>query len=98
MTKTVVISGHAARQAALRGISTEAVVQKVEQVFDRVARSKAREVRVLVARLPRVVQAPDGSRGSLVVACIEPRSMTVKTVMYRLPGQTGARDIQDIGF
>jgi len=55
------------------------------------------EVRVIVKQLRVVVTAPDGSNGDLVVACIDPISRRVKTVMLQRHWQA-ERKSQDIPY
>jgi hypothetical protein len=75
---------HAIQQILSRKVVDEAAVldavNKNGAKIERLGKSH-NEVRVIVKTLKGRVVCPDGSNGNLVVACIDPKTQNVKTVM-----------------
>jgi hypothetical protein len=70
----------------------QAVFQAVAEKRGQISAAKAEEVRVIVCQLDVIIHAPDGSNGDLVIACVDRRSLTVKTVMLQRSTQVRRSD------
>lgn len=83
---------HAREQITSRGITTDSeVLDAVNQRVDQVSGSKSWEVKVVVKRLEAKVYCPDGSNGDVVVACVDPKNLAVKTVMLQRAAQVARK-------
>lgn len=74
---------HAREQCHQRGFSTDEVESVVNKYASRIGESRSWEVRVVVKKLSGKVYLPDGSNGDVILACVDPVRMTVKTVMLQ---------------
>jgi hypothetical protein len=84
-----VLSKHATERIDGRGITSDREVNAVVSSYAAEIRQHQSEfeVRVVVRSLRFKVSLPDGSNGDLVIACVDPRSLVVKTVMLQRRGQ-----------
>jgi hypothetical protein len=84
---------HARRRIAERPFTDEGEVMKVMLNKGPAIRRhwEQHEVRVIIKTLKAVIELPDGSNGDVVVACVDPASVTVKTVMLERAEQIQAR-------
>lgn len=64
-------------------VSEDQVNAAIEKNLQRIRRSQAAEVRVIVREFKVQVVCADGSNGDVVLACVDPRTVTVKTVMLQ---------------
>lgn len=79
---------HAQEQLLNRGIATpDEVLTAVNRVAGRVQSSKCSECRVIVKVFSRQYQLSDGSNGDVVLACVDPGTLKVKTVMLQRKSQ-----------
>ncbi len=91
------LSRHAKEQCDARGIaSTEEVEAAVKKAAAKIGKSNTWEVRVVVKQFSNKVSLPDGSNGNLVIACVDPQSGTVKTVMLQRESQTRRKNDADV--
>lgn len=75
---------HARSQCKSRGVSPREVLRAVEQVESQIkAASDQYEAKVVVKTLHGHVFLPDGSNGDTVIACVDTRTLRVKTVMLQ---------------
>jgi hypothetical protein len=77
------MSKHANEQCESRGFDPNEVSAVVNGKGERIQKSKSWEVRVIVKVFRAILHLPDGSNGDCVVACVDPESRTVKTVMLQ---------------
>ena len=78
------MSRHAREQLASRAVVTEEeVIDACTKVEGQIASSRDWQAVVVVKTLEQKVSFPDGSNGDMVVACVDPDSRVVKTVMLR---------------
>jgi len=88
------ITAHAVNQIQTRlvGITdVDEVVDKVLQFRPTISKMKDHEqVMVVIRQLGQTISKM-GSSGNLVVACVDPRTMTIKTVMLRFSRQMGKK-------
>lgn len=68
-------------------VTVDHVEAAVTQHLKRIQKSKAPEVRLVVRTFKAEVLCSDGSNGDVVLACIDPQTVTVKTVMLQRSGQ-----------
>lgn len=74
------LSKHAREQCGARGIATAEEVEAALRGHEReISQSQSWQVKVIVKRVAFTVTA--GSQGDLVVACVDPSNLVVKTVM-----------------
>lgn len=79
---------HAKQQIASRAVTTESeVLAAVNRHENAIRSSRAHEVRVVVKVLTASVYLPDGSNGDVVLACVDPSTVRVKTVMVQRRSQ-----------
>ncbi len=80
----VFFSKHATLQADARDINQAEVLEAVQKNADKIARmsSRTNEVKVIVKHTKYTV-ARDGSNGDMIVACVDAKTGTIKTVMYQ---------------
>jgi len=85
---TPILSIHASKQIATRHITTEEeVLQAVARHSARIQRSRAPEVKVIVRTFRTRIVLNDGSNGDVVLACVDPQTLVVKTVMLQRSSQ-----------
>lgn len=84
-----ILSKHSKEQAIKRVsglVSEQEILGKVSAVAEQVKSTREWQAMVIVKRLPAVVRRGKSS-GNMVVACVEPSTMVVKTVMLRFDWQ-----------
>jgi hypothetical protein len=82
------ITKHAEAQIIDRGVTTTAeVLTAVNAKLSQIRASRTWEVRVIVKRLRVQVFLPDGSNGDVILACVDPVTLNVKTVMLQRSAQ-----------
>lgn len=90
-SRKVKLSRHAAEQCACRGIATPDEVLGACRGHEReIEASEAYQVKVIIKRLAYEIRT-SGSEGSVVVACVDPKTLVVKTVMLERPIQVKYR-------
>jgi hypothetical protein len=83
----VSLSWHAKDQCKVRGIDPREVLATVRGWRREIERSGAWEVRVVVGFYQVKQVCEDGSNGDLVLACVDPRNLKIKTVMLQRSSQ-----------
>lgn len=82
------LTRHAQEQISNRPVVTEAEVLGAVLSKEReIVQARSTEVRVIVKTLKSKVRFPDGSNGDVVLACVDSRSLAVKTVMLQRASQ-----------
>jgi len=85
---TPILSIHASQQIATRRITTEEeVLQAVARYSARILCSRAPEVKVIVRTYRTRIILNDGSNGDVVLACVDPQTLIIKTVMLQRSSQ-----------
>ena len=79
-------------------VDEQRVLEAVRNKADAIKSASAPEVRVTVVRFSAVVQAPDGSNGDLLVACIDPVEHKIKTVMLQRHEQAEQEDRRKVQY
>lgn len=89
---TVTLSFHARLQIANRAVvSEEEVLAAVSRHERTLSHAFAPEIRVVVKTMKVSTYLPDGSNGDVVVACVDTRSLKVKTVLLSRSAQVERR-------
>jgi len=79
---------HASEQIQSRGVVTATeVLEAVRRNEDVISQSQSCQVMVIVKTFSGKICLPDGSNGDTVLACVDPRTMRVKTVMLQRSSQ-----------
>jgi len=78
------LTKHAWEQCQIRDIRSDTVLAVVNRKSVQIRQFQSDyEVKVIIGRLSVKVFLPDGSNGDTVLACVDPRNNTVKTVMFQ---------------
>lgn len=91
---TPILSIHASQQIATRHISTqEEVLQAVSRHASHILRLAGRtdEVKVIVRTYQTRIVLNDGSNGDVVLACVDCRTLVIKTVMLQRSSQVARK-------
>ena len=83
----ITISYHAKSQIETRAVCTVREVQEAVTQHLGGKQLKHREAKIIVKSLPSYVVLPDGSNGTIVIACVDTRTLVVKTVMLQRRSQ-----------
>lgn len=89
------LTTHARQQIQKRPVvSDREVLAAVASKASEIAETDAYEVRVIVKTLPEKVYFPDGSNGDTVLACVDPDTMNIKTVMLQRSSQVERKRLE----
>lgn len=86
------LTKHALDQCLTRGFDPDEVLSAVQDHEREISRSDAWEVRVVVKVYPVSRYLPDGSNGDTVIACVNPRTLRITTVMLQRDSQVRRKD------
>lgn len=83
-------SPHARVALSKRPFATvEEILEAVIRCEPKIHRTKHFEALVVVKRFTHKVVCPDGSNGNLLIACVQPRDLYIKTIMLQRSEQMG---------